>query len=444
MNTNEEAANILKEFNVIFDSNARFSQVGGLEPFMVFLRKGKFLERWESQFGTYRARTMLQFILGLVAGARCMNDIGKIAKDPAIRKFLKNPVEEAQLGRDVRSFNCQMIEDLHELVISYSILDFTKSIPHSERLVFDVDATSVEKYGEQEGVEAGYIAKDIIESCYQYLFFRLHNRNHFLYGTIRAGSTHSQNDFCGYLMRFLPWLKNRWQSSWRCDAGYFNEAAFDVFSENDALFFIKAPMVSSRNTMVMMSPDVHWTEEVGGVSYFSRLTNTAKGTMYREVFKRTLIPHKYGQMSFFDLENYRYDCIATNDLSTSEEEVFLFYNGRANIENNIKELKQDYQLGKIVTESFNANDVITQLTMLTYMLVRHFQSEVLPEKMQRMQLSTLRNHVFNIPGRILFMQRKIWIRIQNLFLDQFTYAEIFTNLKKLKSWILEPPDLSVS
>lgn len=193
-----------------------------------------------------------------------------------------------------------------------------------------------------------------------------------------------------------------------------------------------------------MSPDVHWTEEVGGVSYFSRLTNTAKGTMYREVFKRTLIPHKYGQMSFFDLENYRYDCIATNDLSTSEEEVFLFYNGRANIENNIKELKQDYQLGKIVTESFNANDVITQLTMLTYMLVRHFQSEVLPEKMQRMQLSTLRNHVFNIPGRILFMQRKIWIRIQNLFLDQFTYAEIFTNLKKLKSWILEPPDLSVS
>lgn len=252
MNTNEEAANILKEFNVIFDSNARFSQVGGLEPFMVFLRKGKFLERWESQFGTYRARTMLQFILGLVAGARCMNDIGKIAKDPAIRKFLKNPVEEAQLGRDVHSFNCQMIEDLHELVISYSILDFTKSIPHSERLVFDVDATSVEKYGEQEGVEAGYIAKDIIESCYQYLFFRLHNRNHFLYGTIRAGSTHSQNDFCGYLMRFLPWLKNRWQSSWRCDAGYFNEAAFDVFSENDALFFIKAPMVSSRNTMVMM------------------------------------------------------------------------------------------------------------------------------------------------------------------------------------------------
>jgi len=52
----------------------------------------------------YLARTKLQIILGLVAGGRWMNEIGNIAKDPAIRKILNNPVEEAQLGRDVRSF----------------------------------------------------------------------------------------------------------------------------------------------------------------------------------------------------------------------------------------------------------------------------------------------------------------------------------------------------
>ncbi len=66
-----------------------------------------------------------------------------------------------------------------------------------------MDATSVEKYGSQEGVEKGYVGADQPESCYQYLLIYFNNRKTFLYGTIRAGSSHSQNDFCGYLTRIF-------------------------------------------------------------------------------------------------------------------------------------------------------------------------------------------------------------------------------------------------
>jgi len=444
MTLHQDATSILREFGVIFSPSANLSQVGGLEPFLAFLRKGKFRERWEQQFGPYQARTMLQFILGLIAGARSMNDIGKIGKDPLLNRFIKNPVEEAQLGRDVRSFTRTMIEDLHETVMSYAIFDFARTVSHSERLVFDVDATSVEKYGSQEGVEVGYIEKDKFESCYQYLFFRLNNRNLFLYGTIRGGSAHSQNDFCGYLNRFLPLLKKQWSSAWRADSGYFNEEAFDVFDANDATFFIKAPMTESRLNLANTSPDLVWGAEVDGQSFAGRESLTARGTRYREIFKRTRIELNGGQMSLGEVASFRYDCLATNDLVIEERAAFLFYNGRANIENNIRELKYDYHLGKIVTDSFDANDVITQLTMLTYLLMRHFQNEVLPEKMRRMQLATLRSQVFNIPGRLLVMQRRAWTRIQNVFSDETIYAQIFEKLKRLRSWILEPPDLLAS
>lgn len=441
MTLHQESAAILKDFGVLFSPSANLSQIAGLEPFLAFLKKGKFRDRWTEQFGIYQARSMMQFVLGLVAGARSMDDIGKVGKDPLIKRFLENPVEEAQLGRDVRSFDKSMIEDLHDMLMSYSIFDFAKSIPHSERLIFDVDATAVEKHGSQEGVEAGYVARDTIENCYQYLFFRLHNRNAFLYGTIRAGSTHCQNDFCGYLERFLPMLKTRWASTWRCDSGYFNELAFDKFSENDATFFIKAPMSPTRLSLANTSPDLVWGSSVNGVSFASRLTITAIGTKYREIFKRTFLEPKNGQLMLGEEAQHRFDCLATNDLTIEDDKAFDFYNGRANIENNIKELKQDYQLGKIVTDSFDANDVITQLTILTYLLMRHFQNEVLPQNMQKMQLSTLRTKLFNIPGRLLVMQRRQWTRIQNVFLGENIYAVIFQNLSKLRSWILEPPDL---
>lgn len=444
MTLHQDSADILRDFGVLFSPSNNLSQVAGLEPFLAFLKKGNFRNRWAQQFGPYQARSMMQFVLGLVVGATTMDDIGKIGKDPLIKRFLENPVEEAQLGRDVRSFDKSMIENLHDLLMSYAIFDFAKSIPHTERLIFDVDATAVEKYGSQEGVEAGYVARDTIETCYQYLFFRLHNRNTFFYGTIRGGSAHCQNDFCGYLQRFLPMLKKRWQSAWRCDSGYFNELAFDEFSENDATFFIKAPMSVSRLSLANTSPDIIWSLERNGASFASRTTVTEKGTKYREIFKRTYIEPKNGQLMLGEAAEYRFDCLATNDFTIEDDKAFDFYNGRANIENNIKELKQAYQLGKIVTDSFDANDVITQLTMLTYLLMRHFQNEVLPKPMQKMQLATLRNKLFNIPGRLLVMQRRAWTRIQNVFTSENTYAVIFQSLARLKSWVLEPPNLATA
>lgn len=437
MMTQQEARQILEKAGIIFDAKLNLSQFGGLEPFIRFLQKGNFRTRLEQQFGIYKSRSILQIMLGLVVGAKSMNDIGKISKDPLVVKFLKNPVEEAQLGRDVRSFSRPEVESFHDFNMSLAILDFVQKLTHEEELVFDVDSTSVEKYGQQEGVEKGYVGKEDPESCYQYLLFRLHNRNSFLYGTIRGGSAHSQNDFCGYLQRFLPLLKAKWKNTWRMDAGYFNEVAFDLFVENGSHFFVKAPMIASRLNLAQTSPDLVWSKDENGVSYASRITKTAKQTSYLEIFKRTQ-KESSGQMLLGELATYRYDCLATSDLAIDPAQAFEFYNGRANIENNIRELKYDYHLGKIVTDDFNANDVVTQITMLTYILMRHFQNEFLPEKMKKHVLSTIRNQVFNIPALFRTGQRRIYLKIKNVFCGEEIYAKIVRAVDHVRSWVLNP------
>lgn len=140
--------------------------------------------------------------------------------------------------------------------------------------------------------------------------------------------------------------------------------------------------------------------------------------------------------------SYRYDCIATNDFVKSEEEIFKFYNQRANIENNIREMKYDYALGKVVTDSFEANDVITQTTMLAYILMSHFKNECLPDKYQRCFLSTIRTQVFNMIRKFFTDSYQLYTRAKNVFCNAKIYAFIYTQLERLRSWVLTPPEFA--
>ena len=405
-----EAHKILRDFGIIYNSKSNLSQLGGLKVLIELLKRGKFRERLTSEFGHYKARSILQMLVGLWAGARTMMEIGQVCKDPLVKKFIVDAVEEAQLGRDFRDFSKTELEAFHDFNVSQTILDLIQKTPQSETLYFDVDATSVEKYGSQEGVQKGYVGLEQPESCYQYLLIYFNNRKTFLHGTIRAGSTHSQNDFCGYLQRFLPMLQRRWNVVFRADSGYYNEAAFDLFNEHSATFFIKAPMSVSRLSFVQTSSALVWGPEKNGFSYSSYVAVTKTGSKYREIYKRSCLDNG-GQLGLGEIASYRYDCIATNDFLVDEAQAFEVYNKRAHIENAIKELKEDYQLGRIVTESFDANDAITQTTMLAYILVQILKNEVLPPKMNRFRLSTLRTQVFNVPGCLVHWARREWTHL---------------------------------
>jgi len=437
--TLEQAQAELRRAGIELNHKHNMSQVGGMKPLLDLISRGKFRDSLEKELGQYKSRTVIQLLVGLWTGARSMVEVGQAGKDPLLARVIKRPVEEAQLARDLKSFTKAEIEALHDVNRSHVLFHIIQKLPPDEVLYLDVDSTHVEKYGEQEGVEKGYCGRDQIENCYQYLLFYLNNQRMFLCGTIRSGSTHSQNDFCGYLERLLPSFKRRRRLCLRGDTGYYNEKAFDVMSENDVSFFIKAPMTPSRSNQVLQSQGaLVWSlENAQGVSYATDETKTEQGSRFREVFKRTRLTSS--QASLFEALEYRYDCVATNDFAISEDEVFLVYNGRAQIENGIKELKEDYQLGRIVTDSFDANDVITQVSLMAYTILQVFKSEVLPPKMSRNRLSTLRTHVFHVPGCLVHWARRQIMRIQNVFSSEQVLGFIQYRSRVIQSWALDPP-----
>lgn len=434
-----------REFGIIFDTTSKTSQFGGLSVLLGFLERGRFYQRLSQMFGVQKARTALQILIGIIAGAGDMEEVARIAHDPLVAKFFKkhllSAVGATQLTRDLKDFSKPQIEQLHSFVSNIALAELAQELPHGSAVDIDVDATAVEKHGEQEGVEDGYIEKDKIDACYQYLFFRVHQFDTILYGTIRGGACHSQNGFCDYLRRFLPLLAGRYRTTWRADSGYYNEQAFNLFSQHDCTFFIKAPMSQERALLAATSRDLVWHhDEKTKAEFCSYITKTKEGTIFRLIFKRAKKKAKQ-QLSLLTEVEYKYDCLATNDLVLNEAEAYLQYNPRANIENNNREFKNDYFLGKLVTADFDANDVITQITILSYVIMAHIKRKHLPREMRRYQLSTLRWRLFNIPGKLRFSARCEQLRIKNLFATAADYLEAFRSILRSESWVLKPPPI---
>jgi len=129
------------------------------------------------------------------------------------------------------------------------------------------------------------------------------------------------------------------------------------------------------------------------------------------------------QLKLFEEEGiykgYRYSCYITN-LTLSATLVWQTYRGRADAENRIKELKEDFGFDSFNQRSFPATEAALNCMMVAYNLMSLFKQAVLKSD-SLPQLKTLRYRIFSIGGYItkngnqkilklsLALQRRKWI-----------------------------------
>ena len=99
---------------------------------------------------------------------------------------------------------------------------------------------------------------------------------------------------------------------------------------------------------------------------------------------------------------------------------------RANDENTIKELKEDFALGGFSMKKFYAVEAAMVLRVLVYNLFLLFKYEFLGRKEKGQHLKTLRYKYFVLPAqmgsdgrnailRISTQSRKVWAKLSSLF-----------------------------
>ncbi|MDI6839485.1 MAG: transposase [bacterium] len=123
----------------------------------------------------------------------------------------------------------------------------------------------------------------------------------------------------------------------------------------------------------------------------------------------------------FEYKRYNYQVIATNIEDMISEKVWRFYNGRANVENLIKEGIIGYGLDVTSSHCWGANTAHFFLVMLAYNLM----------KVKKMAKWVRQRFLF-IAGRLVKRSRGWILRLSTDYPWQWEYWEAENRLKMLK------------
>ena len=138
------------------------------------------------------------------------------------------------------------------------------------------------------------------------------------------------------------------------------------------------------------------------------LTLTKHGARWKREASTTSSPREPTRTSrtlLFDaLPDYRFSLYVTN-LDLPLDQIWKIYNSRADCENRIKELKQDFGLDVFCLQDFGATEASFRFIMVAYNLMSLFRHLGLKSHNQA-TLATLRSYGFAIGGWVSQHARK--------------------------------------
>jgi len=140
------------------------------------------------------------------------------------------------------------------------------------------------------------------------------------------------------------------------------------------------------------------------------------------------------QPTLFELMGYSYQVIVTNIEEMSPEEVWRFYNGRANVENMIKEGIMSYSLDVNISHFYGANVAHFHLVMLAYNLMNLFKELVLGQKDKKRMGKWIRQKIFLIAGKLIKSGRRFILKLQEDWAYKEEYNQAERRLESL-AWV---------
>jgi len=205
------------------------------------------------------------------------------------------------------------------------------------------------------------------------------------------------------------------------DSEFYNTEVIEYLREKDTKFCIVVDKTSSVRDLIKRIK--HWEpfKDRDGIQTEKQIGETVH-TMNRLGFSFRLVVLRWKpkQRDLFSGE-YCYHCIAT-DLEYSAEEVVHRYNERANIELEIRELKNGFGMDWIPTGDYGANSFWFSLGVLAYNSFVIQKIFIFPQ-FQDKTVKTLRWIFYEVAGKVVEHARKLYLKI-NVEINKFIlYSE---------------------
>lgn len=279
-----------------------------------------------------------------------------------------------------------------------------------EQIVFDnytldLDSTIMTRYGDQQGAKKGYNPKKPGRKSHHPLMAFISDVRMVVNFWLRSGDSHTSNNFFGFIEDTFERLKGKTIGLLRADSGFYDKKIFEYLEKKRINYIIAVRMyepikytIASQKVWLNVDQGI----EIAETEYQSPMWDGPRRMIIvrQEINTR---PYATGKkLRLFDdaeiYKNYRYSCFITN-LTLPATAVWDLYRSRADAENRIKELKEDFGAESFNMNNFYGTEAALNFVMMAYNLMSLFRQVILQNKIQH-QLKTLRYKVFAIGSYI--------------------------------------------
>lgn len=263
-----------------------------------------------------------------------------------------------------------------------------------DNITVDFDSTVITRYGEQEGSAKGYNPNKRGRNSHHPLMAFVGQTRMVANAWLRPGNTAASSS-CREFMEetFSHALKGKKVGLVRADSGFYNEDLLGYLEAGKLNYIIAVRMYPNVKSEVWGLKD--WIRLAKGIELNEMYFNHEGGKRRRYIVVKKQVdirPNASGKELFEDLPGYRYSCYVTN-LDLPLDQIWNIYNTRADCENRIKELKEDFGLENFCLKDFWATEASFRFIMVAYNLMSLFRHFALNHH-NRATLKTLRVYCF--------------------------------------------------
>jgi len=338
----------------------------------------------------------LGFMGGVWAGADKFSRVGQLCGDPALPEILGIEAVPSQptLTRFFRGFdpgsNINAMGQLYRRLLGW--------LPgRREGYTLDIDSTSIlHEDGHQEGVCTGYTPRGP-KPCHQPLIAALAEVPLVCGYWLRSGNTVACSNAVAFLDDTLSHCPAHVRIGLvRADSGFYHEALLTRLEERRLDYIIVARLTRPVKALCRHDDSCWMPTGVPGIEVQEIDVSPQHGQARRRlIVVRQRIDQRpnAGGKTLLDVPGYRYQVLCTSlPPSWTPLAIWRRYNGRADVENRIKELATQFGLKSFCSHSFWGTEAAGHLVIAAHNLVILFQRHL--GLLERVQVSTLRYRLF--------------------------------------------------
>lgn len=333
----------------------------------------------------------LGYVGGILCGADKLSRVAWLQSDPALSQVLgvEAIASQSTLSRFFDVFGqrtCNALNGLHRQAVG--------GLPSlKDGYTLDLDSWSLlHEDGHQQGVAVGYTRQGL-KPCHRPLIAALAESKLIANYWLRRGDSPCANGAAEFLRQTVQGLPAHIRLKLvRGDAG-FGEAGVQDMVQALGLKFIFVARLTQKIQSLCRHDDAHWQRtEIPGLEV-QEVELEQPGRRLIVVRQRIEQRPDAGGKTLLEVPGYRFQALVTNlPRSVDALSVWRQYNGRADIENRIKELGQQFGIKRLCVENFWGTEAMHHLAIAAYNLCVLLQRRL--GQLEKCELNTLRWRLF--------------------------------------------------